>query len=298
MLKSRILKLFFGETALVYKKKMINGLKFGAVSLFLTLLTNGIVFATNIDECFRLCSPKVGQFAEYQVIYHINHGKENRYRIAIVGKEIVKNKDFFWIKLDMFKNKNRKISFKALVRPLSSAVFKDNPKSYISEGLLVLFKSAERIIVILENDLSYELRPEELFFQPDIFNNTFYMQTPDAKNKTDYSKLKFSKKIEKLNIPAGTFDCYWFGVDTQIWEPYDEEGIDLWRSAAVPFLGIVQMAFSKTKSVEKWDYSYSKLMLDKNWWEKIFIHFFKARVPRDEKYQDTFVMRLTDYGIE
>ncbi len=260
-------------------------------------LTREETFSEGTD-CFTLSPWCVGQFAEYQVVCYVDGGKENRYKISIIGKEIVENEDFFWIKLDVFEQKKREISFKALVRPLSSVVFEENPKSYISEGLFVLFKSAKKIIVVLNNDLSYELRPEEFFFEPDIFNNTFYVQTPDGRNKTNYSKLKFSKKMEKVTVPAGTFNCYWFGVNTQVWEPCDEEGVDLWRSEDVPFLGVVKMEFSKTKSIEKWNYSYSKLISSKNWLQRILVHFFVGRVPRCQKYQDTFVMRLIDYGIE
>lgn len=266
------------------------------ISLFFLIFSAQIGFSRDDQACFKLSPLQVGQYVEYQIISFENQSRENRYKISVLEKEKIKNQDYFWIGLEISCNGKPEISFKALTAPFSQVHFSENPDIYISEGMFLLLKNSHRLIVILDNGFSYEVSPKDFFAQSDIFKDTFYKTVPDEKNEVDYSKMKIINKTEKIQVPAGIFDCYHFKVKTHEQDDYTDEGFDLWRSPKVPFLGIVKMDFSKTEYLKKWNYQYAKRMNEGNWLSKLYAYFFLRRVPgRDRK--DIFVMELIDYGV-
>jgi len=258
-------------------------------------LINNISFAEDIGEQFKLYPLKVGQYVEYQIIGLQNKNKKDRYRISVTGKRVINGNEYFWIQMDIFSQGKRELSFKALTSWFNQKEFFKKPEAVISEGMLFIFKSSEKLLMSNNGESQYlEVAPEIFLNDSDILKNSFYSDTPYEKNKVDYSKMLIYKNAEPIAVPAGDFKCYHFQVQTQEWEDYQDEGFDLWRSKDVPLLGIVKMEFSKTAYNKKWHYQYSRLLSKSNWLGRIYAYFFIRR-PKDNR-RDTFLMRLLDYN--
>jgi len=262
------------------------------IVFFLVIPQNS--FSKENEDCFSLCPWKVGQFAEYQIIGFYEAGEEDRYKVSIVGKELIAEKDFFWLRLDLSSDRKKEITLKALVRPLSSQEFALKPELYISEGLILLFKNARKLIISLNDGKSYEVPPKDFLNHPDPLKGTFYKNIPDEINKIDYLKMRYNENLIKVRVLAGTFDCYHFGVTTSEFDSFTDEGFDMWRSPQVPLLGIVKMEFSKTESIKKWNHKYNNLLSEGNWLSRLYTYFFIRRVPGSRELKDTFVMNLVD----
>ncbi|MFH2136972.1 MAG: hypothetical protein ABII88_00500 [Candidatus Omnitrophota bacterium] len=281
------------------KKKSINkSLFLLSFAAFFLLFTSPNCFSEESEGSFSLCPWKVGQSVEYQIMGYDDSGRENSYRLAIVGKEIVDNKDFFWIRFDIFSFQSRKISFMALVPPYDRADFSEHYNLYIREGLFFLLKRAEKIMVILDDDSCYELSASEISQEIPFLNDSFYNTLPGINNEVDYSKLKIFDKKEKVATPEGEFYCYRFSSQTNKYESASKEGMDLWRSPDVPFLGIVKMEFSKTKNIAKIDQVFQCESSEGSWLRKLYLRFFLKKVPRERIFEDTFFMQLIDYQRE
>ncbi len=280
---------------LACKEKMGNGMRLCLLSIFFLLFSSSMGFATNVDECFRLPSLRIGQYIEYQIIGLQNKNQEDRYRISVIGKESINEQEYFWIQIDVFSETKREISFKALISPLDQVQFSMNPELYISNGMLFLLRNAKNLFVSTDDNISYYEVPTNIFLRTsDILENSIYSDTPYEKNVVDYSKMIIHAGKESISVPAGNFECYHFEVKTHESDAYTDEGFDLWRSDKVPFLGIVKWEFSKTKYQKKWSFRYSQLFDTDDWWRKLYAFFFIRRVLNKNR-SDTFVMRLIDY---
>jgi hypothetical protein len=255
------------------KKKLL----FNIVIIFITVK---VCFAA--EGCFSVMPFKVGQFVEYRIISLENLSQENRYLISVVDEERLDGVKHFWIQLDIYGDQIREISFRTLVPSYNSNDFAQNPREHISEGLFYLFKKAKRMIIISRNGEEYEIDKNDLFQQPNILSDTFYMDIPDEKNRVDYSKLKYSDRSETIKTPVDDFQCFHFQVATANTDEYYDEGFDLWRSPKVPFLGIVRMEFSKTEYFKKQQSNRNKALNGMN----IFERFFAGALLKNSEYKD------------
>lgn len=279
----------------VFKGKIMNGIIISLLCLFVLLLNHDMNYATGIDESFKLCPLKVGQYVEYQIVGLFGKNQKDRYHISVIGKKIISKQEYFWIQIDISSATKREISFRALISPFDQVQFSSNPGLYISDGMLFLLKNAKKLFVSTDVNTSYyEVSPNIFLNTPDILKDSFYSETPYEKNKVDYSKMVIHDKNEPISVPAGNFECYHFEVKTHEWDAYTDEGIDLWRSDNVPFLGIVKMEFSKTKYRKKRHYRYYQLFNTDNLWGKLYAYFFVRRVF-DMSRKDVFVIRLINY---
>lgn len=241
---------------------------------------------------YELSPWKVGQFAEYQVITIEDQGEEDIYRLSIESLEKHEDRDYFWIRLDIFREGKRILSFRALVNPMASREFAEEPAFYISEGILSLFKNAKKVLIISEDGESYEISKDVLFEPENIFEGTMYKALPEYKNKVDYTKMKVFSSKEKILTNTGEFSCYHFQIKTTKYDAYTDEGIDLWRSEKVPFLGIVRLEFSKSDFRSKYNYRYYEKAKDKGWMQKL-----KLKRINDRDRKDTYLIKLINYGI-
>ncbi len=262
---------------------------------FLCILAGSCLAAA--EGCFKLCPWQVGQFVEYQIISLENEGADNRYAITITGKERVENRDYYRIKLDIYEQRKRQISFEGLVEPFNEKYFAEHPDVYIAKGMMFLFENARRLFVELPDNSCYEISPQNISNPPDILSGTFYKEVPDEKNRVDYSKLNFRQEKDNVSVPAGSFDCYRFWVQTEEDNSYTDEGFIMWRSPEVPFLGIVKMEFSKTEYFNKNNYRYLKILDAKNWLLRFYTLFFIKKVSERER-SDSYTIKLINYGIE
>ncbi|MDD5746779.1 MAG: hypothetical protein PHO30_05890 [Candidatus Omnitrophica bacterium] len=274
--------------------KILRGL---AGLLLIFFLDTAVVFPDEVGGLFTLCPLRVGQYAEYQIVSFENQDRDNRYRVAVSGTEILEGREYFWIQLDIIKGSARQITLKALTAGYDQAECARKPAGCLSEGIFFLFRTARRIILIDQNDAGYEISPEIFSAPPDILRGTLYSATPDEQNYIDYTKMTRLAPKENIAVPAGTFDCDHFQVETQSGEDFTAEGLDVWRSPDIPFLGVVKMEFSKTNFAEKWKYHYEQQLNNASWWSRLHTYFFVRRVPEKER-QDTYVMTLVGYGTE
>lgn len=257
------------------------------------------LFAERLDDCFELAPWQVGQFVEYRSIGFDDMGMENRYKISVVGREFVKDNNLFWIRLDIFSHGIREISFKALVDPFQTTEFADAPHCYISEGIMLLLKNSQELILILKNGREIKSTPDIVFQSSPDFSDTFYVSNPEEKNIVDYSKLNWSNKTSQVSTPAGKFDsAYHFFVKTASVDGYTDTGFDLWRSASVPFLGVVRLEFSKTKFYAKKRYKEELNKSKKSLLDKIYEHIFINPIKRLYMKDTYYLMELVDYGVE
>ena len=244
---------------------------------------------------FQLSSWKVGQYVEYQIIEIENSGVDNRYHLSIEGKENIEEKEFFWVKLKISEKGKKQLVFKILCEPFNQLQFAKKPHTYIAEGILVLMKNARKIILDIGDGNNYEIAKEGFFNKSSILDDALFETLPDQKNKIDFSKMTIFPQTEIINTPDGAMDCYHFQVKTSPSDVLTDEGIDLWRSPLIPFLGIVKMEFSKSRFREKMLNQYNIIMASPNWLDKIYAYFFLRRVPGREG-NDMFVMNLINYG--
>ncbi|MBI4846220.1 MAG: hypothetical protein HY810_07095 [Candidatus Omnitrophica bacterium] len=270
------------------------------IKLFTFLIYLLCIFSTDVfaveEGCFKLCPWKVGQFVEYQIISFENVGKEHRYLISIIGKENIDDRDYFWIRLDIYEQE-RQISFEALVEPFNEVYFSEEPEIYISKGIMFLFKNAHRFFIELPDNSRYGIHLRDISNPPDILNGTFYKEVPDEKNRVDYSKLNFTQEKDKVSVPAGKFDCYRFWVDTKEDDDYTDEGFIMWRSPDVPFLGVVKMEFSITEFSKKLNYRYRRQIAHGNWFVRLYAWFLVRTVPEQER-KDNCAVKLLSYGYK
>lgn len=245
--------------------------------------------------CFELLPFHVGQFAEYRIISLESLSQKNRYIISVIDEETIDDNKYFWIELVIYNDALREISFRALVSPYNSDDFVKDPAVYIEKGLFSLFETAKKIIIISRDGESFAVDPQEFLKQPDILTDTFYEDTPDEKNAVDYMKLQWQPQAQNIQTSAGIFQCFYFWVATDKKDAYTDEGLDLWRSSQVPFLGIVRMEFSKSGYLEKYNYRTAEAMKGKNWLERIFFKVFTKNVEYRDR-GDTYVMELVAMG--
>ena len=258
------------------------------------LAGSGIGFAAEAKPILKLCPFKAGQRAEYQIIGLQNKNKDDRYRISVLGKEVIDGREYFWIQYEIFGRGQRMMSFKALISPYKEDEFNNDPARYVSGGMLYLLENAKQLFVCAEQKCFYrEASPHDFFACPELLKGSFYENTPYEKNRVDYSKLKIYGKKEDVSSPAGDFSCDHLAVETGSRDPYTDEGLDLWRSERVPFLGIVRMEFSKTGYREKQKYRYLRRYNTADWRQKIYMYFF-MRQPENGR-NDIFIMRLLSY---
>lgn len=255
---------------------------------------------------YRIMPWHVGQFAVYQIISVEGEERENRYKVSIVGEEEINGKKYFWVKLDVWesyieygynskeKRFKKNISFKALVPPLNTEAFIDDPAGVIYHGIFP--RHALKLAVQINEDNWLMVDPKDFFNHQQIIEDTPYSLTPHAEGTIDFTQLKIDKIPHTVKSPAGNVSCFRFFVDTKVNEPYWFEGFDLWRSPEIPILGLVKMEFSKTKYWKKWEYK-DKLQdgqIKKDWkWP--FTYLYKKRVP-GRRNPDNCVMLLVEYG--
>ncbi|MFH1061632.1 MAG: hypothetical protein V1747_01940 [Candidatus Omnitrophota bacterium] len=245
--------------------------------------------------CFGLLPFHVGQFAEYRIISLESLSQKNRYIISVIDEETIGDNKYFWIELAVYNDTLREISFRALVLPYNHNDFVQDPAAYIAQGLFSLFETARKIIIIPRDGESFAVDPQEFLNQPDILADTFYKDIPDEKNTVDYAKLRWLPQVETIQTPVGVFQCFHFWVATDKKDAYTDEGLDLWRSSQVPFLGIVRMEFSKSGYLEKYNYRAAEAMKGKNWLKQFFLPFFLKNVEYRDR-GDTYVMELVAVG--
>jgi hypothetical protein len=264
--------------------------------LIFLCLANNKSSAADLAAAYRLCPLKVGQSVEYQITGIFGKDKDDCYNIAVTGKELISEREYFWIKMDIFSAKKKEISFKALISPFVQEEFSSNPRLYISEGMLVLLKGARRLLISTGNNyVYYPVSPEILSGRPEILADSIYSRLPYEQNSVSYAKLKIDDQEQLRIVPAGVFRCGHFVVKTDKQQAYTDEGFDLWRSEKVPFLGIVEMEFSKTLYQQKRDYRYGLLLKTGNWLEKLHAFFFLRR-RYDISRKDSFDIRLISYN--
>ncbi len=246
------------------------------------------------------CLPwEVGQFVEYQVIHFENEGGNNRYKIALVRKETIDGKVYFWEQIDIFEYVyykkgelfKKNITFLALVEPLTSDKFNRDITRYIRDGFLP--RDAIKLKVQLSDGPFLEVDPSEYFSYQHILEGTAYSRLPDAMGKIDFSRLKFANGNEQVTVPAGVLECGHVLVSTDFQKEYFDEGFDLWRSPKVPLLGIVKMDFSKTSYWDKWFYRNQPREIHSI--GDLFHNLFNKRILGRIR-ADTYTAQLIDYG--
>ena len=245
---------------------------------------------------FSLMPWQVGQFVEYKIIGYDDKGQNNLYRLQVTAKEIVKNKTYFFVNFEIIHQNKAEMSIAALVSPLSSKVFAANPEKYFHEWLFSLFKSAKKLSFSFSDGVSFEIDPSALSDQPDILSNTVYSESNFTKGRIDFSRLSVLPEQERISSAEDSFDCYHFRAPTFAWDPLYIEGLDIWRTPDVPFLGIVKMEFSRTRAWQKWDYAFQQILAGSNWYEKFYALIFLRRTPRNRDLSDTFTMQLISYA--
>jgi len=261
----------------------------------------------NKKSPFSLSKWEVGQYAVYQIVQIEGRGMQDRYEFEIIGKERVGNRDYFWLKITVYeyirpkRQLVRNLIIKALVPPFDEEKFHKDPAYYIKVGMYPV--EALRLIVQFKDFLPYEVRTNFFEVSKDIIENTPYSITPDALGWINFENLRINYIPELISTPAGDFKCYHFSVPVTM-EDYSE-GIDLWRSDKVPFLGIVKMEFSKTNyNRKKWErierlrgqinfknflFSPGRILLN-----IIKLMYLKRTPGRDRP--DTYTINLLDYG--
>lgn len=246
------------------------------------------------------CLPwKVGQFVEYQIVHLENEGTKNRYRISLVGEEKIGEKPYFWEKIDIFENVyyikgelfRKNITLLALVEPLTSEKFSQDAARYIQNGFCP--SKALKLKIQLSDGPFIEVNPASYFSHQGIIEETPYSFTPDAAGKIDFSRIKFSSGLEKINFAAGVLECEHIFVKTDRQKNYFDEGFDLWRSSKVPLLGIVKLKFSETLYWDKWAYRNETKQIKSI--KGLIRYFFKKRVP-GRRRPDTYTIKLISYG--
>lgn len=253
------------------------------------------------ERTFEVMPWKVGQFVEYQVISMEEEGRNNRYKISLVGKENVEGKLYFWMQVDIYEfllyryqkkpELKKNITFLMLVPLVTTEDFSKSPIYYITNGFFP--QNAIRLKVKIYDGPFIEIVPKTYFSYQNIIEDTAYSITPDAMGKIDFSRMKVSNTIERITAPAGNFECEHIFVNTDVDREYWDEGFDLWRSPAVPLLGIVKMEFSKTLYWEKWSYkNESKKIKTIN---DFFLNLYTKRVP-GRRRPDTHIISLVGYG--
>lgn len=254
-----------------------------------------VSYAYTVKNDFMLRPLEIGQYAEYRIISLNEASCGNGCKISVYDKEIIDDKECFWIRLDIFDNKKREMSLKALVEQLDADDFSKRPDYYISQGIAVLFEQAHKLIVTLDEGHSYSVDANKFFSQKNILAATFYNDLPDEKGWVDYSKMELIKRTEDILVPAGSFSCDHFQVKTNCKDVYADEGLDLWRCVQVPFLGIVKLEFSKTEYAGKRRYKQLKLDKTQKWWEKFLHHFLKEQMSYRQR-EDDFCLVLINYN--
>ena len=237
---------------------------------------------------------EVGQSVLYQIITMEGESAWNRYKISITGQEEISGKHYFWVQIDISEGEivhghntidrklTRNISFKALVPPKGSDVFFNDPAGFISTGISP--SEAIKLFVRVGKSLWSEEDPKAFFQHQDVLESTPYSQTPHAKAKIDFGKLKVDRDLSDVTVPAGAIPSWHFFVKTTPDEEYWQEGFDLWRSAEIPILGLVKMEFSKTDYWEK--AAYQNGLAHRR--------LFSQRVPGRTR-PDTCTILLLDY---
>ncbi len=237
---------------------------------------------------------EVGQSVLYQIVTVEGESAGNRYKVSITGREEVSGKPYFWVKTDILEEEiihghntidrkvTQKISFKTLVPPKNSDVFIQDPAGFISNGISPL--GAIKLFVQVGNGPWREEDPKTFFLHQDVLEDTPYSQTPDARAKIDFGKLKVSQGLSDITVPAGVIPSWHLFVKTAPDEEYWQEGFDLWRSAEIPILGLVKMEFSETGYWEKAAYKNSLA----------HTRFLAQRVPGRMR-PDTCTVLLLDY---
>ncbi|MBU1044859.1 MAG: hypothetical protein KJ915_10740 [Candidatus Omnitrophica bacterium] len=276
----------------MFKNKQI----FIIISLvFLIFSVNSFAAEVEKYDCFTLLPWAVGQFVEYQIIGIENGGVEDRYKVSVIGEETVDNETFFWIRFEIIKNRQLQIAFKALVLPLSETEFARNPEIYLSQWLMWLLSHSKQLILELPNNQLFKVDSKEFFKKADEFlGDSFFNEISYEKSEVDYSKLTYDDSKVNICVLAGVFDCFRFLVRTTPQDSFDDEGIDLWRSEKVPFLGIVKMEFSIVGYKEKNRMREIKRAASNDWLAKIYNHFFSQRIPYRER-KDIHIMELVDF---
>lgn len=263
-------------------------------------------FAVSDISPYKILPWHVGQYVVYQIISMEGEDAENRYKISIVGEEEIDGKKYFWVELDVWENYieygyntiekrfRKNISFKALVPPLDTTAFNDDPSGVIYYAIFP--RLALKLAVQIEDGNWFWVDPKGFFNHQNVIEDTPYSLTPHSKGVIDFSKLKIDKKLHNVKLQGGNLSCFRFFVDTEAYEPYRFEGFNLFRSPEVPILGWVRMEFSKTKYWEKWEHrdKLQNKQIIKTWLAP-FKYLYKKRVP-GRRRPDDCVLLLVEYG--
>jgi len=258
------------------------------------------VFQAKAEQTYSLMPWQVGQFVEYQVISFEGEGADNRYRIALVAKERVQGKEYFWLRIDIFSSVKdlretklkKNITFLCLLPEVRSCEFENNPAAFFKNGFFP--SSAVKLKVQLFDGEFTEVDCREYFSYQSIIEDTPYSLTPDYLGNIDFTRMHVLDRMEQILVPAGSFFCKHFYVKTDISRSYTDEGFDLWQSSAVPLLGVVKVEFSKTLFWEKWSYKYETGQIRSG--KEILSRFFTKRVP-GRRREDTCIIKLVNYGL-
>lgn len=259
-------------------------------SLFeiLIFICSGEVEGENIGA-FDILKWEVGQYAVYQVISIENASFDNRYKFSIINEEEVGGKKFFWIEMAIFEGGcdtlEKTALFRVLMSPVTTEEFSKNPCMFIKNGFFPY--NALKIYAQFEASVMEELSLESIAASQGVIEDNDYVLTPDALGRINCDNLEISSDIEAINTDFGQLNCYRLSVITSFQEDFHDEGITLWRSSQVPFLGIVRMEFSQTNYWEKY-YERTKQL---NFFEALF---YKV-VPGRER-PDIYRINLIDYG--
>ncbi|MFH1460420.1 MAG: hypothetical protein ABIG64_08670 [Candidatus Omnitrophota bacterium] len=246
------------------------------------------------NQCFKIVPFKVGQWVEYQIVSLEEQSKDNRYKISVLNEEIIDGEIYFWIGFDVFNQGKREISFKALMKNFKTDDLKLKKEQFIAEGIISFFKASDKLYIKAGGSEWVEVNPKTYFLNLKLLENSFYEQVPDELGKVDYSKLVMIGR-EEINVSSQEFNCLHYQVKTNPSDEFSDEGIDLWRSDKVPFLGIVKLEFSKTDYDLKLRYQESKILASKSIFYKIFYYLFN-KLPKDtHTRKDIYKINLIDY---
>jgi hypothetical protein len=238
---------------------------------------------------FEIGPWKVGQYAVYQVVSIENDSLDNRYRFSLTGKERIDNVTYFWMETEISEGAGGKarLLFRALVPEVTEEQFREAPAKFISGGFLSF--GAKRLLVKFEGGDFYEEDPASFFSSSqDIVEDSLYRFSPDNKGRVDFTKLRVSGKRSYVFAGGKKIKTFHFYVKNDPDAGINSEGVDIWRSPDVPFLGLVKMKFSKTLY---W-LQYKKIHAHESFFKKLFTKI----VPGRER-PDVYTVNLIDYGM-
>ncbi|MFH1094418.1 MAG: hypothetical protein V1739_09775 [Candidatus Omnitrophota bacterium] len=277
----------------------INKIVLFFVYIFFIIAPAHAVSAKTVEDCFIIADWDVGQFAEYRVIGFDDMGIENSYRLTIIGKEMFEGEKCFWLRYDIINRDINEITFRALVSPITAYEFSLDPAGYIEGGALAILRCSKKLFVSFQGSRETEVEVSELFVNTLLENDSCYTDVPDEKEAVDFSRLTWDCAATSISTPAGVIDeCYGFRVTTRLDDPEWDTGMDFFRSANVPFLGIVRIEFSKTRFREKLQFQQDISERNCSWFERLWTHIFVRPVKRMWLEDTWYCIELIDFGIE